>query len=121
MSYVGCTFISFLVATFFLFSRQSFDDYGAVDRRLFFAVAQIVCRSPSALDDSVKDKISMFCHVPAERVINVYDCSSVWKVPLLLIQEGMLDIFRDRLQVKRACHASLESGELIFQVSWHGG
>ena len=58
----------------------------------------------------------MFCHVPASRVINVYDCSSVWKVPLLLMQEGMLDIFRERLGVKLATHESVESRPFIHKV-----
>lgn len=77
---------------------------------------QIVCRSPTELEESVKEKISMFCHVPASQVINVYDCTSVWKVPLLLIQEGLLDIFNTRLNIKKATHATLESGPTIGKV-----
>ncbi|GFS29002.1 CTP synthase family protein [Actinidia rufa] len=36
------------------------------------------------LDENVKAKLSQFCHVPAENIINLYDVSNIWHVPLLL-------------------------------------
>ncbi|XP_022762557.1 CTP synthase-like isoform X2 [Durio zibethinus] len=44
----------------------------------------LACRSTMALDDNVKEKLSQFCHVPAEDVITLYDVPNIWHVPLLL-------------------------------------
>ncbi|XP_053672324.1 CTP synthase [Anopheles nili] len=59
----------------------------------------IVCRSENPLGDEVKDKISNFCHVLPERVICIHDLSSVYHVPLLMEQAGVIEILRERLQL----------------------
>ncbi|KAI8393553.1 CTP synthase [Radiomyces spectabilis] len=57
----------------------------------------IACRSSKPLDDSVASKISMFCHVGPEQVLAVQDVSSVYHVPILMRQHGVIDFFRRRL------------------------
>ncbi|XP_030359862.1 CTP synthase 1 isoform X1 [Strigops habroptila] len=59
----------------------------------------IVCRCSTPLDTSVKEKISMFCHVEPEQVICVHDVSSIYRVPLLLEEQGVVDYFRHRLDL----------------------
>lgn len=49
----------------------------------------IACRSSHQLDQSIKEKISMFCHVPSDRVVAVHDCASVYHVPMLLEQQDL--------------------------------
>ncbi|OIT06440.1 PREDICTED: CTP synthase-like isoform X1 [Nicotiana attenuata] len=44
----------------------------------------IACRSTTALEDNVKEKLSRFCHVPVDNIITLYDVSNIWRVPLLL-------------------------------------
>ncbi|KAF5180893.1 Ctp synthase [Thalictrum thalictroides] len=44
----------------------------------------LACRSSMALDENVKEKLSQFCHVPAENIITLYDVSNIWHIPLLL-------------------------------------
>ncbi|KAK3023741.1 hypothetical protein RJ639_044406, partial [Escallonia herrerae] len=44
----------------------------------------LACRSTTELDENVKEKLSRFCHVPAENIITLYDVSNIWRVPLLL-------------------------------------
>uniref|UniRef100_A0A5B7ANS1 CTP synthase n=1 Tax=Davidia involucrata TaxID=16924 RepID=A0A5B7ANS1_DAVIN len=44
----------------------------------------LACRSTKALDGNVKEKLSQFCHVPAENIITLYDVSNIWHIPLLL-------------------------------------
>ncbi|KAI9597260.1 CTP synthase [Syncephalis fuscata] len=55
----------------------------------------------SQLDPSVQSKISMFCHVAPEQVLAVRDCSSVYHVPLLLIEQGMLNVLTKRMQLDK--------------------
>ncbi|KFB39529.1 AGAP009624-PA-like protein [Anopheles sinensis] len=59
----------------------------------------IVCRSENPIGDEVKDKISNFCHVAPEQVICIHDLSSIYHVPLLMEQAGVIDILNERLQL----------------------
>ncbi|KAI9007394.1 CTP synthase N-terminus-domain-containing protein [Gaertneriomyces semiglobifer] len=59
----------------------------------------VACRSSKPLDEDVKEKISMFCHVPKEHVMAVHDCQSVYHVPLLLDNQGMLNVIQKRLNL----------------------
>lgn len=44
----------------------------------------LACRSATPLDENVKEKLSQFCHVPAQNIITLYDVPNIWHVPLLL-------------------------------------
>ncbi|KAK8591707.1 hypothetical protein V6N13_031740 [Hibiscus sabdariffa] len=44
----------------------------------------LACRSTMALEDNVKQKLSQFCHVPAENIVTLYDVPNIWHIPLLL-------------------------------------
>ncbi|KTG01133.1 hypothetical protein cypCar_00000218 [Cyprinus carpio] len=59
----------------------------------------IVCRCSTPLDTAVKEKISMFCHVEPEQVICIHDVSSIYRVPLLLEDQGIVDYFCRRLNL----------------------
>uniref|UniRef100_A0A8C2YZS8 CTP synthase n=1 Tax=Cyclopterus lumpus TaxID=8103 RepID=A0A8C2YZS8_CYCLU len=59
----------------------------------------IMCRCSSPLETSVKEKISMFCHVEPTQVICVRDVSSVYRVPLLLEDQGVVSYFCQRLSL----------------------
>uniref|UniRef100_A0AAQ5ZCV7 CTP synthase n=1 Tax=Amphiprion ocellaris TaxID=80972 RepID=A0AAQ5ZCV7_AMPOC len=59
----------------------------------------IMCRCAMPLETSVKEKISMFCHVEPTQVICVHDVSSIYKVPLLLEDQGVVNYFCKRLNL----------------------
>ena len=46
----------------------------------------------------------MFCHVAPENVMSVHDVSNIFRVPLLLHDQGLESVFARRLQLK--LHAS---------------
>ncbi|XP_071441358.1 CTP synthase 1 isoform X2 [Hetaerina americana] len=60
----------------------------------------IVCRSEKPIGQSVKEKISNFCHVSTEQVICIHDCSSIYRVPILMESQGISEFFNERLQLK---------------------
>uniref|UniRef100_A0A7N8Y011 CTP synthase n=1 Tax=Mastacembelus armatus TaxID=205130 RepID=A0A7N8Y011_9TELE len=62
-------------------------------------IPQIMCRCATPVETAVKEKISMFCHVEPTQVICVHDVSSVYKVPLLLEQQGVVSYFCQRLNL----------------------
>nr|CAB3466148.1 unnamed protein product [Digitaria exilis] len=44
----------------------------------------LACRSAQPLIGSVKEKLSQFCHVPVENILNIHDVPNLWHVPLIL-------------------------------------
>ncbi|KAF6135212.1 hypothetical protein GIB67_035283 [Kingdonia uniflora] len=44
----------------------------------------LACRCAKALEESAKEKLSQFCHVPAANIFTVHDVSNIWHIPLLL-------------------------------------
>ncbi|GAA5945365.1 hypothetical protein JCM3775_002200 [Rhodotorula graminis] len=59
----------------------------------------IACRCPHALPPPVTSKISMFCHVANEQVLAVHDVSSLYHVPLLLKNQGLVGFLQNRLRL----------------------
>lgn len=60
----------------------------------------IMCRCKNTVTNSVKQKVSLFCHVPPEQVIDVHDCKSIYSVPLLLSSQKIVPFFAKRLQLE---------------------
>jgi len=48
----------------------------------------IVCRSDHEITKKVREKISLFCDVPVENVLSCVDAPSIYKVPLMLHDQG---------------------------------
>ena len=52
----------------------------------------IVCRTEIPLDKPVRDKISLFCNVPKDQVIQNLDVDTLYEVPLAMEEEHLADI-----------------------------
>ncbi len=59
----------------------------------------IVVRSDREIDDSVRRKISLFCDVDAEAVINATDASDIYEVPLHLHERGLDAVITKHLSI----------------------
>lgn len=59
----------------------------------------IVCRSELPVNESVKEKISNFCHVPPKQVVCLHDVQSVYHVPIFLEEQGLFNFFHDHLKL----------------------
>jgi len=42
----------------------------------------IVCRVPFELDDSIKNKLSLFCSVPKDNIIEAVDVKNIYEIPI---------------------------------------
>ncbi|HZK10562.1 MAG TPA: CTP synthase, partial [Clostridia bacterium] len=51
----------------------------------------IVCRSPMALSQEIKDKIGLFCNIPSNHVFHNLDAESIYEIPLYLERDGLAD------------------------------
>lgn len=68
----------------------------------------IIARSNVKLDDKRKEKLSMFCNVPVERVISAPDVDSIYDIPINFEKEGLGDMICD--VVDMTCDASDNEG-----------
>jgi len=57
----------------------------------------IACRCAQPLEEGIRRKISMFCHVDPSHVLGVHDTNSVYHVPLMLKQQGIVGILTAKL------------------------
>ena len=62
----------------------------------------IVCRSDRVIGRHLKEKISLLCDVPISGVISAIDSDSIYKVPLVLHEEGLDDYVAEHLRVDDA-------------------
>ncbi len=49
----------------------------------------LVCRSDYPIDDSMREKIALFCNVKKEHVLQNLDAQSLYEVPLMLEEENL--------------------------------
>jgi len=59
----------------------------------------IILRSEQRLDQKLKKKISHFCNVAENCVINAYDVESIYELPLVLHEEGLDERIVDLLNI----------------------
>jgi CTP synthase len=59
----------------------------------------IVCRTEQPLNNDLKKKIALFCNVKPDAVIEAMDASSIYEVPLMMLQEGLDLIVLKKLQI----------------------
>lgn len=68
----------------------------------------IIARSKQPLDDKRKEKLSMFCNIPIERVISAPDVDSIYDIPINFEKEGLGDMICD--VVSMACESGNNEG-----------
>jgi len=57
----------------------------------------LVCRTEMPLDESIREKLALFCNVRMDSVIQNIDCSSVYELPLIFEKEGFARVVGERL------------------------
>ena len=51
----------------------------------------LVCRASAPLEDETRTKLAEFCHVSPNSVISAHDVSNIYRVPLMLKNQGMCE------------------------------
>jgi CTP synthase len=59
----------------------------------------LVCRTEEDIDDSIKNKLAMFCNVDKDCVIKNMDVPSIYSVPEMLKQEGIVSAINEKLDL----------------------
>ncbi len=59
----------------------------------------IACRSEKELSEEFRNKISQFCNVEPKSVISVYDCKTIYEVPMVLYAQQLDRIILKKLKM----------------------
>ena len=70
-------------------------------REIGLAPDMILCRSEYSIDQSVRDKIALFCNVRSDHVIEGRDVPSIYEVPLVMHEQNAGQLIKDRLKIEK--------------------
>ncbi|MDO4519563.1 MAG: CTP synthase [Eubacteriales bacterium] len=59
----------------------------------------LVCRSDYPVDDSMREKIALFCNVPKKHVLQNLDAKSLYEVPLMMEEEQLAQAVCECLEI----------------------
>lgn len=74
----------------------------------------IVCRTEEPLTADIKRKIALFCNVKPEAVIEARDASTIYEVPLIMMDEKLDEIVLKKLEVKNYHEPELGKWKLFL-------
>ena len=70
-------------------------------REIGLAPDMILCRSEYLIEQSVRDKIALFCNVRSDHVIEGRDVPSIYEVPLVMHEQNAGQLIKDRLKIDK--------------------
>ncbi len=73
----------------------------------------IICRSDDPVEQSLKDKIALFCDVQVEAVIPLMTVPNIYQVPLILEEAGLGDIIVESLDLPNRAGDLSEWADLV--------
>lgn len=76
----------------------------------------IICRSELPMDQPLKNKISHFCDVEKEAVINTPDANSIYEVPLILNQENVGEYVINRIKLETGAQDLEEWKKVVYAL-----
>ena len=94
--YVHVTYVPYISATGELKSKPT--QHSVMElRSVGIQPDVIVCRSDYPINEALKDKIALFCDVEKRAVISLVTADNIYKVPLILEEEGLGEFISERL------------------------
>ena len=76
----------------------------------------IICRSELPMDQPLKNKISHFCDVEKEAVINTPDANSIYEVPLILNKEKVGEYVINRIKLETGAQDLEEWKKVVYAL-----
>ncbi|MDO4996679.1 MAG: CTP synthase [Bacilli bacterium] len=101
--FIHCTLIPYIFGSNELKTKPTQNSVRDL-RNLGIRPDALVCRTPFETNDHIKDKLSMFCSVPKENVIDSVDVNNVYEIPLKYYDQKIDEIILKQfgLEVKPA-------------------
>ena len=101
--FVHCTLIPYIFGSNELKTKPTQNSVRDL-RNLGIRPDALVCRTPFATNDHIKEKLSLFCSVPKENVIDSVDVNNVYEIPIKYYEQKIDEIILKQfgLEVKNA-------------------
>jgi len=80
----------------------------------------LICRTQSRLTESVKEKISLFCDIPKEGIIETRDVDSIYEVPIVLEEQNLGDLIVRMLKLPENKPDLKEWKEMLHRLYYPG-
>ncbi len=97
--YVHVTFVPYLEAAKELKSKPTQHSVKEL-REIGIQPDIVICRSQLKLSEEVKNKISLFCDIKREGIIEAIDVKSIYEIPLVFEEQGLGDLIIKLLNLK---------------------
>lgn len=97
--FVHVTFVPYLKAARELKSKPTQHSVKVL-REIGIQPDIVICRSQSKLTADVKDKISLFCDIRREGIIEAVNVKSIYEIPLVFEKQGLGDLITKLLKIK---------------------
>ncbi len=75
----------------------------------------LVCRTEKPLNDTLRNKIALFCNVDASAVIESIDTNSIYKVPLLMREENLDAVALKKMKMSTRPAPNIKSWKAFIQ------
>ncbi len=76
----------------------------------------IVARTPDSLGDDLKEKISLFCSIPKNNIIEALDVKNIYQVPINFYNQHIDEIVLDQFKLKRRKIKIADWKKLVYTV-----
>ena len=77
----------------------------------------VVCRTDHIIDPETRRKISLFCNIGRDCVIQNYTAQSLYELPLMLEEEGLAKVVCKKLRLTKAQPDLTEWRELVSRIN----
>jgi CTP synthase len=75
----------------------------------------LVCRSEHEINDSIKNKLALFCNVKKQDVIQSIDAETIYDVPNLMFKEGLDYVVLEKLELSTRKQPKLKAWNSFLQ------
>jgi len=115
--YIHVTFIPYLEAAKELKSKPTQHSVKQL-REIGIQPDIVICRSQSKLSEEVKNKISLFCDIKKEGIIEAVNVESIYEIPLIFEKQGLDELIIKLLNLK--CNGpNLEEWKRMLNKIYH--
>lgn len=79
----------------------------------------LICRTEKPLSADIKEKISLFCNVPKEAVIEAKDAETIYQIPLVFREQGLDKIILDHFNLRPKATDLTEWSKNVVERALH--
>jgi len=76
----------------------------------------LICRSRMPLSEEMREKISLFCDVPLQAVIEGLDTDSIYELPLIFERQGLARLVEQRLNLEARAPDHSEWEQVVERI-----